>query len=527
MIDLLARAPFPPFPHQVVGVSALTTWSDPAKGRLIPGVFALFDDMGLGKTKTVIDSAMVLFTRGAIRRVVIVTPAAVSSVWVDPLLGELRKHRWPGVPLRVTFLTADPETWTFDWDDHAGGLDVIVTHYEFIRRTVPAAGPRRTRRQPPQWQHLPALARLCDAHTWLVCDESACVKNPTSLQHKAVRVLRRRCGRVTILNGTPVGNNLMDLYAQSAILDPAILGCASAFQFRSRYAEMGGFKGKEILAWRPGALEAITQAMAPYVLRREIGTVALPERLPPITLTVTLSRATWAAYTAMRDDLLVWLSAATASLAPQAITKVLRLAQITSGFVGGVVDVTGEEGAPEPEWEHEVGREKLDAWLAWLRMHLDAEPHAKVLVFSRHTAEIRRALRETAAKFPLVALGALMGDQTAAERTAALHLLDPATAPAGPVVVIGNQQTGGLGLNLTAASVLVRLSHDYSHLRRAQADARIHRPGQTRVTRYVDIVAHGPGHERTIDHVILEALRAKEDLASRTCAGWLHALTSK
>src|SRR6267142_3733037 len=74
----------PPFKHQVHGVLALV------KNH----AFALFDEMGSGKSKQVVDAACTLFQAGQVDCVVIVAPAAVRSVWLDPELGQLKKHCW-------------------------------------------------------------------------------------------------------------------------------------------------------------------------------------------------------------------------------------------------------------------------------------------------------------------------------------------------------------------------------------------------------------------------------------------------
>jgi SNF2 family DNA or RNA helicase len=74
---------------------------------------------------------------------------------------------------------------------------------------------------------------------------------------------------------------------------------------------------------------------------------------------------------------------------------------------------------------------------------------------------------------------------------------------------VGNPQTGGFGITLTAASTVIYFSTDYSLERRLQSEDRCHRIGQTKSVTYVDIRVPG-----TIDDKILKALKEKKDLAA-------------
>src|SRR6185436_4919373 len=134
----------------------------------------------------------------------------------------------------------------------------------------------------------------------------------------------------------------------------------------------------------------LREKVRPYVLRRRTrDCFDLPEILEPITIEARLSEDTWKMYKSMRDEMLVILEGE-ASIAKQAIVKGLRLAQITSGFLGGIqkfdidwsedlgITGTGEviDGGPPKE----IGREKLDTLLAWLAT---IEQPERILIWSR------------------------------------------------------------------------------------------------------------------------------------------------
>jgi SNF2 family DNA or RNA helicase len=532
-----STAPTLPYRHQVLGVEELIKSNDPDSGRVLPNCFALFDEMGNGKTLQVIYAACELYRRGEINRILVVAPASVRVVWYDPDLGEIAKHAWRDIPIRVTEYHSKMRSWMRVPTDaavaarwrHVDPLEFVITNYDFIRRDE-----KRER-----------LERFCGPRTWLVLDESAAVKNHKAQQTKACWKLRQKCGRVVILNGTPIANNPLDMFSQMRMLNPLILSCQSFFHFRARYAVMGGYLGKAVVGWRD--LEDMQKRIKPYALRRlKSDALDLPDKLPPTTLAAVLSDRTWRLYRDMRDDMVAWLDTNTLASAAQAGVKALRLSQIVSGFVGGlrtgvwqdpaslddetVPDPTRTLSSPEDEagpdfaGARPVGREKLDAVLDWIAERLEEDPHFKLLAWCRFRFELQRLCEAVAERFPQVSIGKIWGGQTRDERNEALQLLDPRTTPRAPVVVVGTPASGALGLNLTAAHHVIYVSHDYSLKTRLQSEDRVHRPGQVHHVSYTDVIAVGPAGQKTIDHAVIKALRQKNDLATWTASAWRSAL---
>jgi SNF2 family DNA or RNA helicase len=74
---------------------------------------------------------------------------------------------------------------------------------------------------------------------------------------------------------------------------------------------------------------------------------------------------------------------------------------------------------------------------------------------------------------------------------------------------VGNPQTGGYGITLTAANTVVYYSNSYDLEKRLQSEDRAHRIGQTDKVTYVDLIA-----EDTIDERIVKALRNKINIAN-------------
>ena len=74
---------------------------------------------------------------------------------------------------------------------------------------------------------------------------------------------------------------------------------------------------------------------------------------------------------------------------------------------------------------------------------------------------------------------------------------------------VGNAQTGGYGITLTAANTVIYYSNNYDLEKRLQSEDRAHRIGQTGSVLYIDLIA-----EKTIDEKIVKALRTKVNIAN-------------
>ena len=76
---------------------------------------------------------------------------------------------------------------------------------------------------------------------------------------------------------------------------------------------------------------------------------------------------------------------------------------------------------------------------------------------------------------------------------------------------VGNPATGGMGITLTKAGVVVYYSNSYNAEHRVQSEDRAHRIGQDQKVTYIDFVA-----EKTVDEKILKALDSKFKLSAKT-----------
>ena len=498
---LIKNAPLAPYHHQIEGVYKLLTTP----------YLLLADEMGLGKTKQVIDAAQTMYMNGTIDRVIIACPSAVRSVWFDPILGEWAKHVWPDFPLQVAEFRNKVRIWKTTEDEER--LKVVVTNYEFLRNE----------------DNLAKMGKVVGPKTLLVVDESSYVKNHAAQQTKAIRILRKDCGRVVLLNGTPLTEGVGDLFSQAYIMNQNILSCRNKHHFDAIYAVKGGWQGRQILSWRN--VDHLQEKMAPYVVRRlKEQCLDLPPKIPSVNIQVTLDPKTWKLYKDMENEFIAWLGTNEASVSTHAAVRAIRLQQITSGYLGGIagqkIDANGELVEVESNVAviQNVGNEKRLAVIEWFKDRLAEDPQFKCVIWARFTKEILDLIEAFRVALPNVEVGRIAGGQTEKERNHAIQLLDPRTAPKGPVAVVGNPASGGMGLTLVAASTVLYISNYWRLITRLQSEDRVHRPGQTRPVNYFDVIAVGPKGQRTIDFSIVKRLAAKNEVAQMTSAAWLSEL---
>jgi hypothetical protein len=116
---------------------------------------------------------------------------------LDPEIGEVAKHGWDDIPNYIIEYSvrfpkiAEPEPKHLNW---------LVSNYEFIRRDE---------------RLKPLLKWLMTRNFWLICDEAWCLSDAQTDQWKAVFKIRSIKGskRVTLLNGSPVTDSPLDLFA--------------------------------------------------------------------------------------------------------------------------------------------------------------------------------------------------------------------------------------------------------------------------------------------------------------------------
>ena len=419
----------------------------------------LADDMGLGKT---VQTLALLLDRAPGGPALVVAPTSVVANWLD----EARRFA-PTLNVVAHTGTASARARLIE---KVGPFDVIVTTYGLLQND---AG---------------ALSAL-DWHS-AVLDEAQAIKNPATKRARAARALK--AGFRLVTTGTPIQNNLMDLYSLFGFVNPGMLG--STEHYRRRFA-------LPIERDADAAARArLRRLIAPFVLRR-LKTEVLDD-LPPrteVTLHVEMSPAEAALYEALRRRAVEDLEALIAEGPAAGEGRLELLAHLTRLRLACCNPrLVQDTGAPASS-KLATFAETLDELLA---------SRHKVLVFSQFVMHLK--LIEEYLDGAGIAFQYLDGStptKARAERIAAFQ------AGRGEVFLI-SLKAGGMGLNLTAADYVIHMDPWWNPAAEDQASDRAHRIGQTRPVTIYRLVAKG-----TIEEQIVALHHHKRDLAERLLEG--------
>lgn len=469
-----------PFEHQRHEVE---TYGDyPARG--------LFWEMGCGKTKPIVDEAVALYEAGEVEGLLVVAPNGVHRNWITD---ELPIHLPPDVLERACLLN-----WTSSYATkkfgramdalirHTDGLPVLAMSYSGI---MTQKGARLTRRFLDRFRCLYTL------------DESPAIKTPSAKRTRRVLASARYAPFRRILTGTPISNSPFDIYTQLKFLDDRIwrtIDCGTFAAFKTTFGvwkEMRTKDGRvwpELLSYRNlDMLHGIVDAVGSRLLKED--TLDLPPKLYTKRY-FKLDPRTRRVYDDVRADYLAFLDSGELVTAPLAITRLIRLQQITSGYVP-----SDEDGAEAVTMlSAEGANRRINLLLETLEEHRGRH----TLVWAKYTKDIlmiEAALRK--AGFSVVTYyGATSED----DRDAAKRRFQ-----AGEVeVFLANPAAAGMGLTLHRATVEVFYNSSYRMDDRKQAEDRAHRIGQKDSVLIVDLCA-----EDTVDEKIIEAMRRKQHLS--------------
>lgn len=319
---------------------------------------------------------------------------------------------------------------------------------------------------------------------FLVADESTEVKNPKSLQSKACFAIAGHIPHKLIMTGTPILNNPLDIFAQYRILNQNIFG-TNFYRFRSRYAVLGGYMNYQVVKWI-NMNDLKKKVFSCAIRKTKEQCLDLPEKLYQV-VRLEMTEEQSKIYKALKDDFYAEMESNVIT-APVMLTRLLRFAQITSGFtkdIGGI--------------EHDFPKNPKVEWVVDFIRNLDAD--RKVVVFCRFIREVvnlEKALRVSGISYVTVRGGT--DDR--------LKQINDFNNDPSVRVFIGSLQAAGIGINLTAGTYAIFLSNTFSYGERVQAEDRTHRIGQTKNVTIIDLVMRG-----TVDEHIVKALKQKKSLS--------------
>lgn len=279
-------------------------------------------------------------------------------------------------------------------------------------------------------------------------------------------------------------NSPLDVFAQYRFLDSRIFGHSFA-RFRTRYGIMGGWQGKQVVGYQN--TDELAEKFRSIAYECGADVVSLPETVDT-TRTVQLGQRAALLYKQIARDF--WAGVESGEItASNALTRMLRLQQVTGGHVG--LDLEDGEYAKDRRVEH-VDTAKQDALRSVLEDLPQGEP---VIVFARFAADLDS-----------IHAAAKAAGRSSAELSGRRRELED-WQRGGAEVLATQVQAGGVGVDLTRARVCVYYSLGFSLGEYLQSRKRTHRPGQTRSVLYVHLVAEG-----TIDEQVYRALEARQSV---------------
>lgn len=441
--------------------------------------FGLLFEMGCGKTLTAIAIAGAGYQMGKVDRLLIVAPTSVVAVWPKELR-EYAKFKYT-----CKTLLGEKQQRIKQIDDLLKfpfkALKIAVINYESTWRP----------------EILEKLKEF-DADM-VIADESQRIKTYDAAQSKAMHELGDQARYKLILSGTPVQTAAIDIWSQYRFLDKSVFG-ENFFKFRGRYAIMGGYGNKKIVGYRD--LEGLIKkehSIAFRVTKDEA--LDLPEQTFE-TRRIQFSPKEKSLYERLKRDSYAELDNGGHITATTVLTKLLRLQQLTGGFLV-------QDEAQKPQL---VSRAKLDA-LTDIIVDYVIGSGKKLVVFARFIAEVKAIIDLAAKVLPKdLKQVAIYGDVKKEDRGDIVKQFqeDPST-----VLFVGQIDTAGTGITLTAADTCVYYSKNFNYATYSQSLSRIHRIGQRNCCTYIDLEIEG-----TIDELISSALSRKEDMAKTVVDNW-------
>lgn len=462
---------------------------------------ALFMDMGTGKSKTAIDMAAAKRMEGSIGSLLIVCKLSLRTNWVEQF-----DIHCP-IPTSIHLPDTTKQKAFESWLKSKADFKVMIVGTESL-----SAG--------RMYEMADLFMKTADKPAMIV-DESSMIAGPKAERSKRCVALGRQAVFRMALTGTPLRESPLDVYMQFEYLDSNIVGIGDYFAFRNRYAVMGGYRdpktGKPLQVVGYQNLDELIETIAPYTFQitKKQALPELPDKRYQKRV-LQLTKKQKALYDEMKREG-AYIVNGKELVVDNVLGQILRLHQICSGIAAEVHEtvklVKGEERVVK-SYTHMLIEEpdsnpKIQEVMAILQ-----ETSDPVIIWCAYLPEIAMLVNALEK--------ADMGDQviqfhggvSEEDRDIARREFQARTKR----IFIGNAQTGGMGLTLTAATTVIYVSNTHKMEDRLQSEDRAHRRGQTSSPMYIDLVM-----EKTVDVAIIRSLQEKKDLSDFVRSRLAHA----
>lgn len=437
--------------------------------------FALFMGVGVGKTATVINILRQKCTKEKrLLKTLVLAPLITVNNWKREM-GMHSKIK------DVTILEGSQKDRIKQFKKHSTGPHVFVTNH----------------------QTMAVMKDLVkEFHDWgiefLIVDEIHLYKDGTSKRTKALIKLSDTIKYKFGLTGTAILNSPMDIFSQFRILFggfPMPYGMEKNFLtwrshfFYDKNSGMGSHVYFPNWQIRPESYEKLNAVIQKYSYRiSKEECLDLPDEVEEI-YDVELSDEQRRVYEEMRKDFISYVDSSVC-VAQLALTKALRLMQITSGFVK-LEDGTIKrfDKTPRQEALKELLSSIPDKIVVWS-------------VFKENYSQIKEVCEELKLSYV-----ECHGDIPNEEK---FKNVDTFNNDPNCRVFIGHAASGGIGINLVSSNYSIFYSRNFSLGEYLQAKARIHRAGQKRKVTHLNLSA-----KLTLDETVTKALANKLDVSNK------------
>jgi SNF2 family DNA or RNA helicase len=443
-------------PYQEVGLNWLWFCAQTGLGA------CLADDMGLGKTVQVL---------AALQRKKETAPSDAPALLIVPasLIGNWKEEAArfaPDLRLHIAHRSENGGETDGPGKKVLKQADLVVTTYGMLTRL----------RWPMEMEW-----------SWIILDEAQAIKSPASRQSKATRQLRAKARFA--LTGTPIENNLGDLWSLFDFINPGLLGRRSEFAHFTK--SLGGGKGRGKAHYAP-----LRRLVAPYILRRLKTDKSIISDLPEKTemkVFCGLTTAQAKLYTQVARQLESELQSADGIQRRGLVLAYLMRFKQVCNHPDQLTQSGGYEAADSAKFQR----------LSALADELNSRGE-KLLVFTQFREMTEPLAAHLATVFGRAGL-ILHGGSAVKRRQEMVRAFQEED---GPPFFVLSLKAGGTGLNLTAASHVVHFDRWWNPAVENQATDRAFRIGQKR-----NVVVHKFVTRGTLEEKIDALITEKQDTA--------------
>lgn len=440
-------------PYQIEGVN----WLLGLFSRCVSGILA--DEMGLGKTfQTIAMLAYLKFTVGMPGPHLVVCPKSVLGNWFRefkrwcPALKVYKFHCSSSIRADIVRSHLQPS--------HQLRYDVIVTTYEMVLEELPTFKKIR-------WKYL-------------VIDEAHKLKNDESRAHTSLTSLST--AQRLIITGTPLQNNLKELWALLHFLAPRLFDDAASFD--TWFDTASGQQDAEVMS-------NIHKMLSPLMIRRlkvDVNTGIPPKKEIYVSCRLTKKQREWYLHVLSKDsEILNKAKGGTSALNNMLmqLRKVINHPYLLDGVEEGPPFIVNESIV-------KVSGKMLILDKLLHRLKGDVEGEHKVLIFSQFTSMID--ILEDYCRMRHFKTHRIDGNTSGYDRDTQMAAFNAPKSDS--FIFLLSTRAGGLGINLQAANHVIIYDSDWNPQMDLQAQDRAHRIGQKRSVRVYRFVTDGTVEEK-------------------------------